>query len=59
MAQKDLRTYRRRETTRESGYHTCKDTTGGECRIVYSEKHICTSRSEVLELSKKVQFENT
>jgi hypothetical protein len=48
MAQKDLRTYRRRETTRESGYHTCEDTTGGECRIVYSEKHICASKSEVL-----------
>jgi len=48
MAQKDLRTYRRRITTRESGYHTCEDTTGGECRIVYSEKYICASKSEVL-----------
>jgi len=46
MAQKDLRTYHRRETTRESGYHTCEDTTGGECRIVYSEKHISGSKKE-------------
>ena len=46
MAQKDLRTYRRRGTTRESGYHTCEDTTGGECRIVYSEKHISSSKKE-------------
>ena len=27
----DLRTYRRRVVTRESGYHTCEETTGGEC----------------------------
>lgn len=46
MAQKDLRTYRRRETTRESGYHTCENTTGGECIIGYSEKFISSSKSE-------------
>ena len=33
MIQKNLRTYRRRNVTRESGYHTCESTTGGECRI--------------------------
>lgn len=46
MTQKYLKTYSRRTTTRESGYHTCKDTTGGECRIVYSEKYICASKNE-------------
>ena len=39
--QKDLRTYRRRGVTRESGYHTCKETTGGECRILHAERFIC------------------
>lgn len=43
MAQKDLRTYRRRKTTRESGYHTCEETTGGECRIVHAEQYVCNS----------------
>lgn len=41
MAQKDLRTYRRRGVTRESGYHTCEETTGGECRIMRAERYIC------------------
>ena len=41
MAQKDLRTYRRRQTTRESGYHTCDETTGGECIILRAERYIC------------------
>lgn len=45
MAQKDLRTYRRRETTRASGYHTCEETTGGECRIMHAERYICTDSS--------------
>lgn len=38
MGQKELRTYRRREVTRESGYHTCVATTGGECIILRAEK---------------------
>lgn len=41
MSQHDLRTYRRRLTTRESGYHTCEDTTGGECIIRHAEKYVC------------------
>lgn len=44
MAQKDLRTYRRRSTTRESGYHTCDETTGGECLVVFSERYICPAK---------------
>ena len=43
MAQKDLRTYRRRGVTRESGYHTCEETTGGECRIMHAERYVCDS----------------
>lgn len=38
MEQQELRTYRRRATTRESGYHTCEETTGGECLILHSEE---------------------
>ena len=38
MNQQELRTYRRRATTRESGYHTCEETTGGECLILHSEE---------------------
>ncbi len=38
MAQHDLRTYRRRGATRESGYHACGETTGGECYVVYAER---------------------
>lgn len=41
MAQQDLYTYKRRKTTRKSGYHTCEETTGGECKIVHSERYIC------------------
>lgn len=47
MAQKDLRTYHRREATRESGYHTCEETTGGECVIKTAERYICTKGKEV------------
>lgn len=41
MAQKDLRTYHRRGATRESGYHTCDETTGGECQILHAERYVC------------------
>lgn len=41
MAQKDLRTYHRRGVTRESGYHTCDTTTGGECHIIRAERYVC------------------
>lgn len=47
MAQQDLRTYRRREATRESGYHTCDETTGGECLIERAEQYICKKRVEM------------
>ena len=45
MQQKDLRTYQRRGVTRESGYHTCDETTGGECKIVFAQKYTCESDS--------------
>ena len=38
MEQKDFRTYQRRGATRESGYHTCDATTGGECIIKHAQK---------------------
>lgn len=47
MAQQDLRTYRRRGVTRESGYHTCEETTGGECIIQKSEKYTCSKEQEI------------
>lgn len=63
MIQKDLRTYRRRGVTRESGYHTCNDTTGGECYIIQARQYTCDSDSvtfifnrpslDVVELFKK------
>lgn len=45
MQQKDLRTYQRRGVTRESGYHTCDETTGGECKIAHTQKYTCKSNS--------------
>ena len=45
MTQKNLRTYHRRDSTRKSGYHTCEETTGGECRIVHAERYICESNT--------------
>lgn len=45
MAQKDLRTYHRRGVTRESGYHTCDATTGGECHIIRAERYVCDGDS--------------
>lgn len=45
-----LRTYQRRETTRESGFHTCNETTGGECLIKYAEKITLSSNKLTLEL---------
>jgi len=38
MKQNVLRTYQRRSVTRKSGYHTCNETTGGECIILNSQK---------------------
>mgnify|MGYP004521777177 FL=1 len=45
--QQDLRTYRRRVVTRESGYHTCNETTGGECVIKRASRFICNNMQEV------------
>lgn len=39
MEQKELRTYQRRSVTRESGYHTCEETTGGECIVLRAQKY--------------------
>ena len=36
MVQHNLRTYSCRGVTRQSGYHTCDETTGGECIIVHA-----------------------
>jgi hypothetical protein len=47
MAQHDLRTYRRRNATRKSGYHTCETTTGGECIIKKADRYICKNETEV------------
>lgn len=47
MQQKDLRTYQRRGVTRESGYHTCEETTGGECIIAHAFQFNCRDRETV------------
>ena len=47
MAQHNLRTYHRRAVTRTSGYHTCEETTGGECIIQKAERYVCKKESEV------------
>lgn len=52
MAQKDLRTYHRRSTTRESGYHTCDETTGGECIIARTTRFTCTDSVSVFTFSR-------
>lgn len=36
----NLRTYQRRSVTRHSGFHTCDETTGGECLIKRTEQCI-------------------
>jgi hypothetical protein len=38
MKQFELRTYHRRKTTRTSGYHTCDNSTGGECIVKKSSR---------------------
>ena len=53
MAQQDFRTYRRRSVTRESGYHTCAETTGGECILKYTEKIIQPSNKMALSFQRK------
>ena len=41
MDQNYLRTYHRRSVTRESGYHTCDETTGSECLILHANRYVC------------------
>ena len=52
MPQKDFRTYHRRSTTRESGYHTCEETTGGECLIARAAQYVCSKSIEVFTFSR-------
>lgn len=49
MQQKDLRTYQRRGVTRESGYHTCDETTGGECYILSAQKYRMLGATETFQ----------
>jgi hypothetical protein len=56
MQQKDLRTYQRRSVTRESGYHTCGETTGGECLVVRAENYE-TEKSEEIFVFEKTDVE--
>ena len=53
MEQKDLRTYQRRGVTRESGYHTCEETTGGECLVVKSQTYKMKSSKETFTFVKR------
>lgn len=53
MAQQDFRTYRRRSVTRESGYHACSGTTGGECILKYTEKLIQSTDKVVLSFKRQ------
>ena len=52
MPQKDLCTYRRREVTRESGYHTCEETTGGECLIMHAQRYLCDTNTVTFKFSR-------
>lgn len=52
MAQKDLRTYHRRDATRESGYHTCDETTGGECLLLHAERYVCDQKTVTFTFSR-------
>lgn len=52
MAQKDLRTYHRRGVTRESGYHACDETTGGECLVLHAERYVCDSDTAIFVFSR-------
>lgn len=53
MSQNDLRTYQRRNVTRESGYHTCEETTGGECVVLKSDRHLLISKKTSLVFYRK------
>lgn len=46
MQQQNLRTYRRRETTRVSGYHKIDSAIGSECLIEYADQYKCSKNVE-------------
>lgn len=46
MQQQNFRTYRRRETTRVSGYHKIDSATGSECLIEYADQYKCSKNVE-------------
>lgn len=52
MQKQELRTYKRRKVTRQSGFHTCDEFTGSECKIISSERYQCIAPTEQLELKK-------
>jgi hypothetical protein len=53
MSQNEFRTYKRRETTRTSGFHTCDETTGGECIILHSQKIVQDKNIQQLTFTRK------
>lgn len=53
LEQKELRTYQRRNVTRESGYHTCEETTGGECIVIKAQKFQSSKNIETFSFYKK------
>ena len=48
-----FRTYKRRDTTRESGFHTSGETTGSECKIVNSLHFHDKNKTAILKFHKK------
>lgn len=53
MEQNELRTYQRRSVTRESGYHTCDETTGGECIVIRAQRFQSQNNIETFSFYKK------
>ena len=53
LEQNELRTYQRRSVTRESGYHTCEETTGGECIVIEAQKLQSQKNIETFSFYKK------
>ena len=56
MEQNELRTYQRRSVTRESGYHTCDETTGGECIVIRAQRFQSQNNIETFSFYKKNSF---
>ena len=49
-----FRTYKRRDTTRESGFHTSGETTGSECKIVKTWFFHDKNKTAILKFCKKM-----